>query len=146
MPGGSHKRIADEGEEIAWMLASTYASRYFKMPAGEIMACGGKENRARPALVQARAGALYLAAVGANMSNKALQRVTSLRGPTIRHHLRRVEDDREFKADLDQLLDSLAGRMRAGLYLAGRRVGVLPPMIEPAAVLALPPSKPAVAA
>lgn len=118
MPGESDSRAADLTEQVKWMASAALAASHYGVRAVEIMDIRGAATRARGELLNARRAALYLANTGANLSSRALRRATGMERAAIRKHLNAVEDDRDVKAGLDALLDTLTGQLQEGLRVA----------------------------
>lgn len=116
MPGASETREPDWLEEAGWMAATLVAGRTFGVAAIEVADIRGRSTRACGRVLEARRAAIYLASTAANLSSRALVRATGLDRKTIRHHLHRVEDDRELKPRLDALLDELTAKLQARGY------------------------------
>lgn len=113
MSGGSHRRAPSLAEETAWAAACAVAARTWGVRLAEVLDTRGRATRASGKLLLARRSALYLAATGANLSRRALQRASGMDHSTVTHHLAAVEDDRETRAGLDVLLDELTQQLQA---------------------------------
>lgn len=109
MPGASDARQADLTEEVKWMAAAAVAARRYGLRTQQVMAdCA----RADGVMLEARRAAIYLAICGTDMGSRALRRATGMHRHNIRKHLRWVEDHREVKADLDQLMDDMTAQVQ----------------------------------
>lgn len=102
-------------EDVAWACAAALTARRFGVRTAEVMDLRGRSTRATGAVLDARRGALYLTATALNQPGRALCRATGMDHKTIRHHLRAIEDNRELRFDLDQLMDVLTDQLQAGL-------------------------------
>lgn len=119
MPGGSRHKEPSLLEHVTWGAAAMLAARTYQVRPCQVLDCRGRRTRASGALLIARRAALYLAAVGGNLSVRALCRATSLDHSTIERHLAAVEDDREAKAELDARLDEMTAQLQSVLPHVG---------------------------
>jgi hypothetical protein len=115
MSGGSHLKKPSLAEEAAWLVASALAARTYGVRVAELIDCRGRSTRGSRSLQQARRAAVYLAVVGANVSTRGLARSSGMACNTIRPHLHALEDDRETRAELDELMEELTARLQGAL-------------------------------
>lgn len=120
MTGVSHKKAPSTREVVSWMTAAATVAQIYRVPLKSVVDCRGRGSRAHQGtgLLEARRAAVYLAVVGANLSTKAAVRASGLHRKTVYHHLRRVEEDRDLKGELDAMLDALADQLAAVLGAA----------------------------
>lgn len=100
---------------MAWACAAALAARRFGVRVSQVLDLRGRSTRATGAVLEARRAALYLAATALNQRGRQLCRSTGMDHKTIKHHLERVEDDRELAADLDQLMAEMTDQLQLGL-------------------------------
>lgn len=93
------------------MAAAAVAARRYGLKTPELVAMKSNE-RACGTRLEARRAAIYLAMCGADLTGRALRRVTGLHRDNVRKHLRWIEDHREVKADLDLLMDDLTAQVQ----------------------------------
>lgn len=130
MAGASRTKQPDVVEDVAWACAAALAARRYGVRTALVLDIRGRSTRATGMVLEARRAALYLAATALNQRGRQLCRSTGMDHKTIKHHLERVEDDRDLMDDLDQLMAAMTDQLQLGLAAMVSELRPGPPVLR----------------